>query len=70
MPLTPAKMAQDGALGIEFVSPPIAGAVVGHFADLYFKTDPWLTLAMFLLGVFAGFFRLIVVLRDLQRELR
>ena len=47
------------AIGFEFAWPMIAGAILGHYLDLYFHTDPWLTLVMFLLGVFAGFWRLI-----------
>ncbi len=46
----------------------IAGAIIGHYLDLYFHTDPWLTLVMFLLGVFIGFYRLIQELALFQRE--
>jgi len=46
----------------------LAGAIIGHYLDLYFKTDPYLTLVMFLLGVFAGFYRLVRILRDFQKE--
>ena len=46
------------------------GAILGHYLDLYFHTDPWLTLVMFLLGVFVGFYRLIQELALFQRENR
>jgi F0F1-type ATP synthase assembly protein I len=68
MPLSPAKMARYAAVGLEFSSPIIAGAIIGHYLDLYFKTDPYLTLVMFLLGVFAGFYRLVIILRDIEKE--
>jgi F0F1-type ATP synthase assembly protein I len=68
VPLTPAKMLRYGAVGFEFSSPMIAGAVAGHYLDKYFGTDPKLTLIMFLLGVLAGFVRLIMTLRELQKS--
>lgn len=45
----------------------IAGALVGHYLDVYFRTDPYLTLVMFLLGVFGGFVNLIRIMRDFQK---
>ena len=68
MALSPAKLARYGTAGLEFSSPMLAGAIIGHYLDLYFKTDPYLTLVMFLLGVFAGFYRLVSILRDFQKE--
>ncbi len=68
MAIGPAKLAQYAAVGLEFSSPMVAGAIVGHYLDLYFKTDPYLTLVMFLMGVFAGFYRLVRILRDFQKE--
>ena len=61
-------MARYGAAGLEFSSPMLAGAIIGHYLDRYFKTDPYLTLVFFLLGVFAGFYRLVTILRDFQKE--
>ncbi|HTY56601.1 MAG TPA: AtpZ/AtpI family protein [Candidatus Binataceae bacterium] len=68
MALDSGKMVRYGAVGLEFSSPIVAGAIVGHFLDQYFKTDPWLTLVMFLLGVVAGFYRLITTLSEFQKE--
>jgi F0F1-type ATP synthase assembly protein I len=62
------KMIRYGAAGLEFSSPIVVGAIFGHYLDLYFKTDPYLTLVMFLLGVFAGFYRLVTILRDFQKD--
>jgi len=56
MALSPTKLTRYGATDLEFSSPMLAGAIIGHYLDLYFKTDPYLTLVMFLLGVFAGFY--------------
>jgi F0F1-type ATP synthase assembly protein I len=70
MALSPGRMMRFAAIGFEFAWPMIAGAIVGHYLDLYFRTEPWLTLVMFLLGVFAGFFRLVQELALFQRENR
>ncbi|HEY2484891.1 MAG TPA: AtpZ/AtpI family protein [Candidatus Binataceae bacterium] len=63
------KYARFAAIGAEFSSPIIAGALVGHYLDLYFRTDPWLTLSLFLAGLFAGFYRLIRELQAAQKML-
>lgn len=67
MAMSAGKMATFAAIGWEFVTPPIAGAIIGHYLDLHFHTDPWITLAMFLLGLFGGFYRLIQSLSAFQR---
>jgi F0F1-type ATP synthase assembly protein I len=67
MALDTGKMMRYSAVGLEFSSPIVAGAIIGHYLDLYFKTDPWLTLGLFLLGVFAGFYRLIAALSEIQK---
>jgi len=68
MALDVGKMVRYGSVGIEFSSPIFAGAILGHYLDQYFQTDPWLTLVMFLLGVAAGFYRLITTLSAFQKE--
>jgi F0F1-type ATP synthase assembly protein I len=70
MALSVGKMARFTAIAWEFTMPMIAGAVIGHFLDIYFRTDPWLTLTLFMLGLFGGFYRGIVELSALQRENR
>ena len=64
------KLWRFSAIGLEFSSPIIAGSIMGHYLDLYFRTDPWLTLLLFLGGVFVGFYRLIRELQLAQRELK
>ena len=63
-------MARFAAIGFEFAWPMAIAAIIGHYLDLYFHTDPWLTLVMFLLGVFGGFYRLVQELASFQRENR
>ncbi len=48
MALSTGRMMRFAAIGFEFAWPMIAGAILGHYLDLYFRTEPWLTLAMFL----------------------
>jgi ATP synthase protein I len=69
MTLSRGKMLRYAAIGSEFFSPIIVGPIVGHYLDLYFRTDPWLTFVMFLLGVMAGFYNLIREVRRFQKEL-
>lgn len=70
MELSSAKMLRYAAIGTEFVTPIIAGPVVGHYMDQYFRTDPWLTFAMFMLGVIAGFYNLIREVRNFEKDLK
>ena len=70
MPMTSGQMARFGSIGLEFVSPIIVGSIMGHYLDLYFHTDPWLTLVLFLTGVGLGFYRLIRDLQIAQRTLK
>lgn len=63
----PYKIIRLTSAGVEFTSPPLAGAIIGHYLDAYFGTDPLYTLILLFLGVFAGFYRLITILRDLNK---
>jgi F0F1-type ATP synthase assembly protein I len=68
MAIDAGKMVRYASIGIEFSSPMVGGAIMGHYLDQYFKTDPYLTLAMFVLGMLAGFYRLITALSAFQKE--
>lgn len=57
-------------IGFEFSGPIVAGALIGHYLDLYLHTDPWLTFVLFLAGLFLGFYRLIRELQLAQRTMR
>jgi F0F1-type ATP synthase assembly protein I len=67
--LSPARMIRYGAVALDIAFAPVGGAIVGHLLDLYFHTDPYLTLVMFLLGVGGGFYRLIRMLSQDRNEI-
>ncbi|MGH7841799.1 MAG: AtpZ/AtpI family protein [Candidatus Binataceae bacterium] len=56
-------------IGAEFFSPILGGAVAGYYLDEHFRTQPWMVVSGVLLGVFLGFYRLFVELRDFQKSL-
>ncbi len=70
MQWTTGKAARFAGIGAEFSGPIVAGAVIGHYLDLHFNTNPWLTLFFFLSGVGLGFYRLIRELQAAQRMLK
>jgi F0F1-type ATP synthase assembly protein I len=57
------------AIGAEFFSPILGGAVAGYYLDLHFHTSPVIAVAGVFLGTALGFYRLFVELRDFQRQL-
>ena len=63
------SMWRFAAVGVEFFSPILGGSLLGYYLDDYFPTARWLAVAGGLLGVFLGMYRLIVELRDFQRNL-
>jgi F0F1-type ATP synthase assembly protein I len=64
-----AGMWRFAAIGAEFFSPILGGAIGGYYLDLYFGTQPVLAVAGVFLGMALGFYRLIVELRDFQKRL-
>ena len=61
------RMARYTAAAMEFASAPIVGAVIGHFIDLYFKTDPAFTIIFCVGGFIGGTVNLIRELSSLQK---
>jgi len=57
------------AIGAEFFSPIIGGAIAGYYLDIYFRTQPVIAVSGVFLGTALGFYRLFVELRDFQRRL-
>jgi F0F1-type ATP synthase assembly protein I len=57
------------AIGAEFFSPIIGGAIAGYYLDIYFRTQPVIAVSGVFLGIALGFYRLFVELRDFQRRL-
>jgi F0F1-type ATP synthase assembly protein I len=70
MAMSSTQMVRFASIGAEFVSPILAGCIIGHYLDLYFHTDPWITLFLFLTGLGLGFYRLIRELQIAQRMLK
>ena len=54
-------------IGLEFSSPIIAGLLAGYYLGEYFHRS-WIGLAGLLGGVFLGFYRLIVELRNFLKS--
>jgi ATP synthase protein I len=71
MPADPArpKLWRFLGIGAEFFSPILGGAVAGYYLDEHFRTEPWIVVTGVLLGVFLGFYRLFVELRNFQKSL-
>jgi len=57
------------AIGAEFFSPILGGAVAGYYLDVYFRTQPVMAVGGVFLGTALGFYRLFVGLRDFQKSL-
>lgn len=63
------RYAAAGAIGFEALLPMVGGALIGHYLDQHFHTDPLLTLIMFFVGMIGGFWRLFQFLRIFQKQL-
>jgi F0F1-type ATP synthase assembly protein I len=63
------RYAKFGALGFEFVGTIAAGVFVGYQLDRYFRTEPWLVMTMTVAGTVIGFYRMVQILRSLERRL-
>jgi len=61
------KILRFTAIGLEFFSPIVGGLLAGYYIGEHFHL-PWLGLVGLLGGVFVGFFRLIVEVRNFQKE--
>lgn len=62
------RMARYAAAGMNFAFSPAVGAFIGHYLDLYFKTDPILTIILCLGGFVGGTINLIRELSVLQKQ--
>ncbi len=63
----PPNLWRYAAIGAEFFSPIIGGSVAGYYVDEHFRTGSIWTLVGLLGGVFLGFYRLVVELRDFRK---
>lgn len=64
----PPNLWRYAAIGAELFSPIIGGSVAGYYIDEYFHTGSVWTLVGLLGGVFLGFYRLIMELREFRRN--
>jgi ATP synthase protein I len=61
------RYAKYGAVAWEFFGSIAAGVFLGYGLDRYFGTDPWLVLTMTIAGTVIGFYRMVQILRRLER---
>jgi ATP synthase protein I len=52
----------------EFLGSIVAGALLGYFADRYLATSPWGLIVCTLFGSCSGLYRMVVMLRHLERR--
>ena len=62
------RYSQGAAIVFEFTGTVLAGVVVGYFLDRYLDTAPSLLIIMTLLSVIGGFWRLVQIVRRLERQ--
>jgi len=63
------RYAKFGAVAFEFIGTIAAGVFVGNELDVWLHTSPWLVLGMTIAGTVIGFYRMVQILRQLQRTL-
>lgn len=61
------RYAKYGAVAFEFLGSIAAGVFVGGALDAWLHTSPWLILTMMIAGTVIGFYRMVQILRQLQR---
>jgi len=57
-----------GGVGIQLAAAVVGGLFLGHYADKYFGTYPWLTVTGLALGTIGGFFNMVKILNWNQRR--
>lgn len=55
-------------IGIHLVTTSVLGLALGYFLDKWLETTPWLTMALFLLGVVAGFKNMFHEVKSLSKR--
>ena len=61
-------LAEYGAIAYEFLGCIAAGVFLGYWLDRWLGTDPWLVLGMTIAGTVIGFYRMVQILRRLERN--
>jgi ATP synthase protein I len=70
-PQTPGAMRSLGeaaTIGLMLAFCIFAGTGLGVLLDRWLRTGPWLTLLFMLLGIVAGFYNMIRMFTDIQRQ--
>ena len=57
-----------GAVAFEFVGMIAAGVFLGYELDAWAGTAPWLIMSFTILGTVGGFYRMIQILRQFERQ--
>ncbi len=60
------RYAKYSAVAFEFIASIVAGVFIGNALDAWFRTQPWMVLAMTIAGTVIGFYRMIQTLQHLQ----
>ncbi|MCK5915876.1 MAG: AtpZ/AtpI family protein [Deltaproteobacteria bacterium] len=61
-------MSRYSTVGLELGFSVAIGVVAGYYLDQWLDTAPWLTIFLLLCGVAAGFKRIFLALKSLERE--
>jgi len=62
------QVSRYSTVGLELGFSVAIGVVAGYYLDRWLETSPWLTIFLLLCGVAAGFKRLYLALKSLERE--
>lgn len=62
------RYAKYGSVAFEFVGTIAAGVFLGYQLDVWLGTAPWLVAIMTIVGTIIGFYRMIEILRRLERR--
>ena len=63
------RYAKFAAVAFEFLGSIAAGVFVGSGLDIWLRTEPWMVLVMTIAGTAIGFYRMIHILRQFERNL-
>ncbi len=62
------RYAKYGTVAFEFLGSIAAGVFLGSTLDRWLKTEPWLVMCMTIAGTVIGFYRMIQILLQFQRN--
>ena len=56
------------AVAWEFLGSIVAGAALGYLLDRQFRSEPWGLIALTLLGTTTGLYRMVLILKQLEKR--